>query len=82
MAFASPPRLPRYDGPDPVVRDYTERLCVALERLLADLSKPVGRGPYVVTGTTGARTLDATASQTAQVLGTVISDLKLGGIVL
>lgn len=84
MATApSRPTLPRYQGADPAARAWSEALVARLEAMLADLALPVPAQPYSTTNVTASRTLDpttATAGQVAQVLGTVIGDLRKGNV--
>jgi hypothetical protein len=74
-------RLPRYTGPDMALRIWSEAVCRALESELTALRSPNGAA-YTITGGTGSRALTvstATATQTADLLATVISDLKAKG---
>lgn len=73
-AVRVPRRLPGQD-----LDDYLEVLVAYLERTLSRGQA----GSYRVTNATALRTLDsgtATAPQTAQVLATLVQDLRTGGV--
>ena len=71
-------RLPRYQ-PGQDVPSYLDALALALDQALNARQA----GAYKVTNATALRTLDsvgATPAQTAQVLATVVQDLRAGGV--
>ena len=81
MANATLPLLPRYQGHDPAIKDWSEKLCSTLEIWARSLAAPVGQ-TYTVNGTSTARDIDpavvTTIAQVVNVLGTLAKDLARG----
>lgn len=89
------PLLPRLRSAEPgVVLRWADDLCLALERELAALRAPGGRGAYDLPNFApsprtadpagASRSLDpaaATSPQTAAVLATLILDLRTKGVI-
>jgi hypothetical protein len=81
MATAVLPQLPRYQGADPELNLWSQRLCSTLEIWARSLGAPVGE-TYTVNGTSTARDIDpavvTTIAEVVDVLGTLAKDLARG----
>lgn len=81
MATAALPPLPRYNGPDASLRDWSDKLCTTIEIWSRSLQAPAGE-PWIVNGTTNGRDVDpavvTTIAEVVNVLGALVTDLARG----